>query len=208
MPAFLEIYITMVLGAIAAIMLGLLVSTIAPNNNAVPYILMIVVFVQIIFAGVLVELPGATGSISGITLTRWTTEGLGVSADVDYLNSLTTTRFIPDETTRDVTVEVEKPVEDWEPVTVTQEYQSFPGCANPIPIPVVTENEMETFMDEVTETVTIEPDPADVDTPFDFEIEYTRTVGHLFKDWGMLLGLSVLFAAITLFIMARKDITR
>lgn len=207
MPAFLEIYVTMVLGAIAAIMLGLLVSTVAPNNNSVPYIMMIIVFVQIIFAGVLVALPGAAGNISAITLTRWTTEGIGISTNVEYLNSLTTTRFLPDEITKDVTIEVEKPVEDWEPVTITQEYRSFPGCVGPIPVPVVTENEMETFMDEVTETVTVEPDPADVATPFTFEINYTRTVSHLFMDWGMLLGLSVIFGAISLFVMSRKDVT-
>jgi hypothetical protein len=167
---------------------------------------MIIVFVQIIFAGVLVALPGAAGNISVITLTRWTTEGIGVSTNVEYLNSLTTTRFVPDEITKDVTIEVEKPVEDWEPVTITQEMKQIPGCVSLVPMPVVTENEMETYMDEVTETVTVEPDPADVETPFEFEIEYTRTPGHLFKDWGMLLGLTVLFGAITLFVMSRKDV--
>ncbi|MBN2386487.1 MAG: FHA domain-containing protein [Anaerolineales bacterium] len=208
LPSIVEIYITMLLSAIAAIMLGLLVSSLAPNTNSVTYIIMGLLFLQIIFAGVFFELPGFSSRISAITLTRWSTEGMGVSADLEYLNSLTRSRFQPDPVTEEVSIEVEKPAEDWEPVTVTEEMQQIPGCMGPVPMPVVTENEMVTVMETVTETVTVEPEAVDVYTPLEFELDYTRSASHLLQDWGMLLGLTIFFGAATLFVMRQKDVIK
>ncbi|MEZ0396749.1 MAG: FHA domain-containing protein [Anaerolineales bacterium] len=208
MPSFFEIYITMLLGAIAAIMLGLLVSSIAPNTNSVTYIIMGLLFLQIIFAGVFFELPGFSSQISNITLTRWTTEGMGVSADIEYLNSLTRSRFQADPITEEVSFDVEKPAEDWEPVTVTEEMRQIPGCIAPVPIPVITENEMVTVTETVTESVTVEPEPVDIVTPMHFELDYTRSRAHLLGDWGILVGLAVLFGGATLFVMHRKDVIK
>ena len=92
-PAVLEIYITILLAAIAAIMLGQFLSSIAPNANAVVYMILGVLFVQILFAGVIFDIPGVANYVSKVTLTRWTTEVLGISVDLDHLNSLTITRF-------------------------------------------------------------------------------------------------------------------
>ena len=85
LPAPVEMYITMFLGAIAAVLLGLFLSAIAPNSNTVVYLILVVLFVNILFGGVLFELPGFSANLSKITLTRWTTEALGVSANLDYL---------------------------------------------------------------------------------------------------------------------------
>ena len=106
LPSFLEIYISLVLGAVAAIMFGLLISAIAPNSSSVSYIILGVMFIQILFAGVLFKLPGLAGKMSTIALSRWTTEALGVSANLKSLNQLSQTRFQPDEVTKDVDVEV------------------------------------------------------------------------------------------------------
>jgi ABC-type multidrug transport system ATPase subunit/pSer/pThr/pTyr-binding forkhead associated (FHA) protein len=106
LPAFLEIYISMLLGAVAAIMLGLLLSALAPNSNAVVYMILGVLFVQILFAGILFEVPGAANYLSKLTLTRWTAEALGISANMEYLDSLTRTRLQPEPVKTDVEVEI------------------------------------------------------------------------------------------------------
>jgi ABC-type multidrug transport system ATPase subunit len=169
LPAALEIYITIFLGAVAAIMLGLFLSSIAPNSNAVVYLILGVLFVQILFAGVLFELPGAASYLSKVTLTRWTTEALGTSADLEYLNSLTRTRFQPDKVTTDVDVEI------------------APGQT-------------------ATQSVTVQPDPVNVMTPYNFELNYERSTEHLLGDWGILIGLSFIFCAGTILVMKSKDV--
>ncbi|MFZ5910030.1 MAG: FHA domain-containing protein [Chloroflexota bacterium] len=206
MPAFAEMYITLMLGVFAAIMLGLFVSTIAPTPNSITYILLALVVIQILFGGVIFPLPGAAGKISAATLSRWATEGMGISADVDYLNSLTRSRFKPEAREQEVTVEVEKPDPDWTPVTITSETIHIRGCSVPITMPVVVENEMETVMEEVTETVTVDPDASDVLVPRDLTIDYTRTREHLFRVWGTTLGLAFIFGAITLIALRKQDI--
>jgi hypothetical protein len=118
MAAPIEMYITLLLGTLAAITLGLLISAIVPNANTVIYLVFLVLFAQMIFAGVIFDLPGIANQFSTVTLTRWTMEGLGTSADMDGLNALTRTRFKPDPITEIVEMEIERPSDDWEPVTV------------------------------------------------------------------------------------------
>ena len=205
-PALVEIYLTMFLGALAAIMLGLFLSAIAPNSNAVVYLILGILFLQILFAGVLFELPGMASNLSKITLTRWTTEALGVSADLEYLNSLTQTRFQPDPVTEDVSIDVDKPDPDWQPVTIVTEMNQVPGCSQLVAMPVVQENEMVTVQETVTKSVTVTPDALDVETPHTFVLNYERSAAHLLGDWSMLLGLSLLFGAGTIWVMKRKDV--
>ena len=125
LPAPIEMYITLVLGTLAAVQLGLLISAVVPNANTVIYLVFLVIFVQMIFAGVIFDLPGFAGRFSGLTLTRWTMEALGSTADMESLNNLTRTRFQPDPVTEEVSFEVERPSDDWEPVTVVTTTQDI-----------------------------------------------------------------------------------
>jgi ABC-type multidrug transport system ATPase subunit len=218
LPAPAEMYITLVLGTLAAILMGLLISTIVPNANTVIYIVFLVLFFQMIFAGVLFDLPGITNQFSSLTLTRWSMEGLGTSANMEWLNTLTRTRFQPDPVTEVVSTEVDKPAEDWEPVTVvttTQEIEvpiqtdpTQPVIIQTVPIsvPEVTVHDLVTVTETITETFTVAPDPMDVFKEQEFRIEYTRTAEHLLKDWLMLIGFGMLFALATAVVLRRQDV--
>ena len=213
LPALLEMYVSVVLGILAAIMMGLFVSTIVPNSNTVIYAVLLALFFQIIFAGVIFELGGAAGELSKLTLTRWTMEGLGSSGNIEYLNGLTRTRFQPDPITQEVSMEIEKPDDAWEPVTIVTETREIevevqPGLKQTVPIsvPQVTVNEMVTVTETVTESVTVEADAVDVFTPKEFQIDYDRTGVHLTKDWLILIGFGALFGVGTLIALKRKDV--
>ena len=213
LPAPLEMYITLVLATVSAILMGLLISAIVPNTNTVIYIVFLALFFQLIFAGVLFDLPGITKRFSSLTLTRWAMEGLGTSANVDHLNGLTRTRFQPDPITEVVSVEVDKPADDWEPVTVVTTTQEIavpvqPGITQTVPIsvPEVTVNEMITVTETVTESVTVDPEPMDIYTEEEFQIRYTRNLGHLIWNWTLLVGFGLFFAVATMFVLRRKDI--
>ncbi|MBN1179962.1 MAG: FHA domain-containing protein [Anaerolineae bacterium] len=218
LPAPLELYITLVISTMVAILMGLLVSAVVPNTNTVIYLVFLVLFFQMIFAGVLFDLPGITDRFSNLTLTRWAMEALGSSANIEHLNSLTRTRFQPDPITEIVSTEVERPSDDWEPVTVITSTQMIdipvqvdpmqPPIIQTVPIsvPEVIVNDMITVTETVEEEITIEPDPMDIFNEQEFRIRYTPSVGHLLLDWALLSGFGLLFALATAMVLRRKDV--
>jgi len=213
LPATVEIYVTLVLGTMAAMLMGLLISAIVPNANTVIYLVFLALMFQMIFAGVLFDLPGLSRGASGFTLTRWSMEALGASTNVERLNQLTRTRFQPDTVTEEFSTEVEKPSEDWEPVTVITTTQEItvpiqPGVVQTVPIsvPQIIENEMITATELVTESVTVVPEPMDVTSEITFRISYRRSLSHLLGSWAMLGFSGLVFGATTAAALKRKDV--
>ena len=80
-----DMYITLVLTTLASTTLGLFISSIAGNESRVAYLVMIVLFLQIIFAGTLFELPKAAEPIAWSTLSHWSLEALGSVVDIPRL---------------------------------------------------------------------------------------------------------------------------
>jgi ABC-type multidrug transport system ATPase subunit/pSer/pThr/pTyr-binding forkhead associated (FHA) protein len=83
----LEMFITLALTAIAGISIGLLLSAFVRQTNAVTYAVLGVLFVQILFPGVLFKMEGALEPLSKITITRWSLEALGATADMTARNA-------------------------------------------------------------------------------------------------------------------------
>jgi hypothetical protein len=183
LPAPIEMYVTLFLGTMAAILMGLLISALVPNTNTVIYIAFLVLFFQMIFAGVLFDLPGITDQFSNLTLTRWSMEGLGTVVDMEWLNGLTRTRFRPAPVTKEISMEVEKPVCD----------------------PETSENDSVTVQETVTQTFIVVPEPTDIYSEQEFRIQYTRTATHLLWDWTMLIGFGLLFGLATAIVLRQKD---
>jgi hypothetical protein len=213
LPAFLEMYITLFLSTLAAITLGLLISAVVPNMNTVMYLAFVVLMFQMTFSGVLFDLPGFSKQTSAITLTRWSLEALGASADVQGVNQLTQSRFQPDPVEEDVAVEVERPSEDWEPVTVLTITEQIAVPVQPdltqtvsISVPEIIENEMVTVTETVTESVRLELDPVDFTQAADLELNYARTAEHLLTTWLILTGSGLLYGLATALVLRRKDI--
>ena len=90
----LELYVTLVLSALAGIALGLLISALVNNQDMVIYVVLLVLFVQIIFSGALFDVPDA---LSYMTLTRWSLEAMGSTVDMDRLNEMGVKEIPPDE---------------------------------------------------------------------------------------------------------------
>jgi ABC-type multidrug transport system ATPase subunit/pSer/pThr/pTyr-binding forkhead associated (FHA) protein len=78
----LEMFITMAFTALAGVSIGLLISAFSKQVNSVTYIVLAVLFVQILFAGVLFPMDGALEIPSRLTVTRWSLEALGSTADM------------------------------------------------------------------------------------------------------------------------------
>ncbi len=85
LPSPIEMYVTLFLATLASISLGLLISASVRNTGTVIYVILFLLFVQIIFAGAIFDLPSAAKPISYLTTTRWTLEALGNSVDLEAL---------------------------------------------------------------------------------------------------------------------------
>ncbi|MEE3718195.1 FHA domain-containing protein [Tumidithrix elongata RA019] len=75
----LEMYVTLVLSAIAGMMMGFLVSTVSPNQNVAPLLTIIFLIPQIIFGGGVLPVStfGAAGQVANqLSLTKWPFEAL------------------------------------------------------------------------------------------------------------------------------------
>ncbi len=96
LPAFGEMYVTLLLVSLAGIILGLLLSAVVRNQNTVIYLMLLVLFVQILFAGAIFKLPEAAVPLSYLTPTRWALEALGSTVDMEYLNELSVTCVEPE----------------------------------------------------------------------------------------------------------------
>ncbi|GIL15511.1 MAG: ABC transporter ATP-binding protein [Chloroflexota bacterium] len=86
-PAWFEMYVTLVIAITASIALGLFISAAARTENMVIYIILLVLFVQILFAGVIFPLEGSAKTFSAVTLTHWTIDALGSTADLPTLRT-------------------------------------------------------------------------------------------------------------------------
>ncbi len=80
LPVLLEVYITLALTSLAGLMLGLAVSTIAPNTDRAMSFVPILLIPQVIFSGIIFTLNGvAAQAFAGIFAARWAIAGLGSS---------------------------------------------------------------------------------------------------------------------------------
>ncbi|HZQ08545.1 MAG TPA: FHA domain-containing protein [Anaerolineae bacterium] len=82
----LEMYVTLVLATLSSIALGLFISAVARSENMVIYIILLVLFLQIMFAGVIFELPDEAKPLSYLTTTHWTIDALGSTVNIRQLH--------------------------------------------------------------------------------------------------------------------------
>ncbi|CAG0950387.1 ABC transporter ATP-binding/permease protein [Anaerolineae bacterium] len=87
LPGVLEIFVTMALTAAAGVSIGLFISAISKQTNAVTYTVLAVLFLQILFPGVLFKMDGALEPLSRLTVTRWSLEALGGTANMVQRNA-------------------------------------------------------------------------------------------------------------------------
>lgn len=90
LPGPLEIYITLFMATMASIAMGLFISAISSSSTMVIYMILILLFVQIIFSGAIFELrEKPIEPISWLTVAHWSLVGLGTTADMNRLASYT-----------------------------------------------------------------------------------------------------------------------
>ena len=88
LPAFVEMLITMFLSSVAAACMGLFVSSLFTNADRAMTVAPILLMPQILFSGIIFELKGASELVSYLTVSRWSMEGLGTTANLNDLPNI------------------------------------------------------------------------------------------------------------------------
>ncbi len=195
----LEIYITLLLTTLAAICMGLMISAAVTRRDSVIYVVMLMIFVQIIFSGALFELKGPMKGVSYATITRWSLDAIGSTVDMTALDELGELRK-----KQEITFEQEVP-EIQEPRTVTETVQMpvqlvAGGMAEAmVPIPKLEMSDPISVTKQFTETKVF----TDTITG-NLHIPYTHESGHLWSRWGMLLFFAALYGSGALLFQYRK----
>ena len=80
LPVLLEMYITLALAGVAGVMMGLLISALAPNDDTANSLLPIIIIPQVIFAGSIIPLKDwFTQGVAALFPTRWALTAMGSS---------------------------------------------------------------------------------------------------------------------------------
>ncbi len=87
LPPFWEMYITLFLTAFSGLMLGLLISALAPNADRAMSLIPLLLVPQIIFSGDIFPLSGATQVISYIVSARWGLVALGSTNQLHHFST-------------------------------------------------------------------------------------------------------------------------
>ncbi len=125
LPVPAELYFSLLLTIWASVGLGLLVSALVPNRDVVVYGMLLVLIMQIIFAGVLFDLPNSVELVSNLTVTRWSLDALGITTRLNELNQYGQSWVRPDiskTVDKDVEVDIGNGQTVTKPVSMTVEY--------------------------------------------------------------------------------------
>jgi len=199
MSAGLEMYVTLLLTTLAAICLGLMISAAVTRRDSVIYVVMFILFAQIIFSGALFELKGPMKGVSYATITHWSLDAIGSTVDMTALDGLGELR-------KEQTVTFEREVpEIQEPRTVTETIRMpvqlvSGGMAEAmVPIPRLEMSDPMSVTKQFTETKVF----TDTVTG-NLHIPYAHEGSHLWGRWGMLLFFAAMFGSGALLFQYRK----
>jgi ABC transport system ATP-binding/permease protein len=89
--AFVEIWLTLFITVLVGLCFGLLISSLSPSVETALYAVLVLVFVQYLYAGAVRDVSGSMTSqvISVVTPSRWALAGIGTTAEMNELAEAT-----------------------------------------------------------------------------------------------------------------------
>ncbi len=91
LPPLVETFITLLLTALTGMALGLVISAASDSGDRAISIVPLALIPQILFAGLIFKIEGLATPLSWLTISRWSMDALGISADLNSLCNLPNT---------------------------------------------------------------------------------------------------------------------
>ena len=207
--AVFEMMVTIFVTIYVSAGFGLLISACSKNGDRAMSIAPFVLIIQLLFSGILFSLNGATEKISYFTFSRWSMEALGST------NSLNDLEPVGEEDARKAEEEAQEKqdelVADCNEMIASMQ-DAYDETINELQDTVeyysVYANDPQSFDEYVSEPVEIEVEEEE-ETEEEEEEEdamFVREKGHVAKCWGLLFGVTFLFAGASIAVLTRlKD---
>ncbi|NNJ09582.1 FHA domain-containing protein [Chloroflexales bacterium ZM16-3] len=88
LPSLAETFVSLLLTAITGMALGLVISAASDSGDRAISIVPLALIPQILFAGLIFKIEGLATPLSWLTISRWSMDSLGISADLNSLCNL------------------------------------------------------------------------------------------------------------------------
>ena len=93
LPPLIELYVTFFLVIFASDALGLLISSIVPDENTAMTVMPFALIIQLVMSGLIFDLEGIAETVSYLTISRWGLDAICATARMNEISPITPTRF-------------------------------------------------------------------------------------------------------------------
>lgn len=207
--AVLEMMVTIFVTIYVSAGFGLLISAISKNGDRAMSIAPFVLIIQLLFSGILFSLNGATEKISYFTFSRWSMEALGST------NGLNDLEPIGEEDARKAEEEAQEKQDELvadcnEMIASMQDAydQTINDLQDSVEYYSAYANDPQSFDEYVSDPVEVEVEEEEDEVEEEEEEDemFVRTKGHVAKCWGLLFGVTFLFAGVSIAVLTKlKD---
>lgn len=206
--AVLEMMVTIFVTIYVSAGFGLLISAISKNGDRAMSIAPFILIIQLLFSGILFSLNGATEKISYLTFSRWSMEALGST------NSLNDLEPVGEEDAKKAEQEAQEKqdelVEDCNEMIASMQ-DAYDETINELQDAVeyysAYAGDQQTYEEYVSDPVEVEVEEDEEEQEEDEEDEmFVRSKKHVAKCWGVLFGVTFLFAGASIAVLTKlKD---
>ncbi len=203
-----EMMVTIFVTIYVSASFGLLISSISKNGDRAMTIAPFILIIQLLFSGILFSLSGVTEKVSYLTFSRWSMEALGST------NSLNDLEGVGEEAAKEAEEEAQEKQDELiadcnEMIASMQDAydETINQLQDSVEYYSLYTSDPQTFDEYVSDPVEVEVEE-EVEEEEEEEVDqmFVRTKGHMAKCWGLLFGVTFLFAGLSIAVLTKlKD---
>lgn len=207
--AVVEMMVTLFVTIYVSASFGLLISAISKNGDRAMTIAPFILIIQLLFSGILFSLDGVTEKVSYFTFSRWSMEALGST------NGLNDLEGVGEEAAAEAEAEAQEKQDELiadcnEMIASMQDAydETINQLQDSVEYYSLYTSDPQSFDEYVSDPVTVEVEEEEEAEEEEEEPDqmFVRTNGHMAKCWGLLFGVTFLFAGVSIAVLTKlKD---
>ncbi len=194
--AVIEMMVTLFVTIYVSASFGLLISAISKSGDRAMTIAPFILIIQLLFSGILFSLNGVTEKVSYLTFSRWSMEALGST------NGLNDLEGIGEEETKEAQEKQDELIADCNEMIASMQ-DAYDETINQLQDSVeyysLYTSNPQSFDEYSSEPVIVEAE--EEEDEIETDKMFLRTNGHMMKCWGVLFGVTFIFAGISIAVL-------
>lgn len=198
--AVIEMMVTLFVTIYVSAGFGLLISAISKSGDRAMTIAPFILIIQLLFSGILFSLNGVTEKASYLTFSRWSMEALGSTNSLNDLEGVGEEEA--EEAEKEAKEKQDELIADCNEMIASMQ-DAYDETINQLQDSVeyysLYTSDPQSFDEYTSEPVVIEADEEDgEDEETETDKMFLRTNAHMIKCWGILFGVTFIFAGISI----------